>query len=127
MCDEHCLMQMLREGELYAGLILERPGSIAHHVALLPGEAVDVSWRQARAWAEENGGELPNRRELSLLYTNLKEQFAREWYWSSDPQESRPPLRSQLVWGQNFTSGIQTAYGRPYLARARLIRRLQAP
>jgi hypothetical protein len=111
---------MLREGEHYAGLILGKEGSPDHHLVLLPGEAQDVSWAVAREWAAAAGGELPTRRELALLYANLREQFQRMWYWSSEPQEPR----SHLVWGQNFTSGIQTMYGRPFRGRARAIRRL---
>jgi hypothetical protein len=86
----------------------------------LPGEALEVSWSAAREWASGTGGELPTRRELSLLYANLREHFERVWYWSSEPQEPR----AQLVWGQNFTSGIQTMYGRPFRGRARAVRRL---
>lgn len=110
----------LKEGEEYAGLILGKEGSPDHHLVLLPGEALEVSWATARDWAGGAGGELPTRRELALLYANLRERFERMWYWSSEAQESR----SQLVWGQNFTSGIQTMYGRPFRGRARAVRRL---
>lgn len=114
------LIAGLASGEHYAGLILGKDGNTDHHVVLLPGEAEEVSWAAARDWASGVGGELPTRRELSLLYANLKEQFQRVWYWSSEPQEPR----AQLVWGQNFTSGIQTMYGRPFRGRARAVRRL---
>lgn len=114
------LMSMLTAGEHYAGLILGKEGQPDHHVILLPGEAEDVPWAAARAWALDTGGDLPTRRELSLLYANLREQFQRMWYWSSEAQETR----SQLVWGQNFTSGIQTMYGRPFRGRARAVRRV---
>lgn len=120
MSDHHLVMQALAEGELYAGIILGKNGTADYHLVLLPGEATEVSWGTARNWALEAGGELPTRRELSLLYANLREHFEREWYWSSEPQEPR----SQLVWGQNFTSGIQTMYGRPFRGRARAVRRL---
>jgi hypothetical protein len=100
--------ETLKPGELYAGLILGKGGTPDHHVVLLPGDAQDVSWAAAREWAALAGGELPNRRELSLLIANQKDQFHRVWYWSSEPSETR----SQLVWGQNFYSGIQTMYGR---------------
>lgn len=110
----------LNDGELYAGLILGKEGRPDHHLVLLPGEAQEVSWAAAREWASGSGGELPTRRELSLLYANLKEQFERVWYWSIEIQEPR----SHLVWGQNFTSGIQTMYGRPFRGRARAVRRL---
>lgn len=110
----------LEEGEEYAGLILGKEGKPDHHLVLLPGEATEVSWSAARDWAGGMGGDLPTRRELSLLYANLRERFERVWYWSAEPQEPR----SQLVWGQNFTSGIQTMYGRPFRGRARAVRRL---
>ena len=110
----------LSEGEQYAGLILGKEGKPDHHLVLLPGEAQEASWIAAREWSGTIGGELPTRRELSLLYANLREQFERVWYWSIETQEPR----SHLVWGQNFTSGIQTMYGRPFRGRARAVRRL---
>lgn len=120
MSEHDDVKAMLAEGEQYAGLILGKDGKPDHHVVLLPGEAEEISWSSAREWAASNGGELPTRRELALLYANLREHFQRVWYWSNEPQEPR----SHLVWGQNFTSGIQTMYGRPFRGRARAIRRL---
>ena len=114
------LKETLREGELYAGLILGKDGQPDHHLVLLPGDASDVSWPTAREWAIAEGGELPSRRELSLLFANLREQFERVWYWSSEQHETR----AQLVWGQNFASGIQTVYGRPFRGHARAVRRV---
>ncbi|WP_229451993.1 DUF1566 domain-containing protein [Massilia niastensis] len=110
---------LLQEGEHYAGIILgkEEPD---YHLVLLPGEAHDVSWPAACEWAAAHAGGLPTRRELALLFANQREVFAREWYWSSEPHETR----SQLVWGQNFASGIQTIYGRPYRGHARAVRRI---
>jgi hypothetical protein len=113
----------LREGECYAGLILGKNGTPDYHLILLPGDAADVSWPAARDWATQDGGELPTRRELSLLFANLREQFERGWYWSSEHHETR----AQLVWGQNFASGIQTVYGRPYRGHARAVRRVPIP
>ena len=110
----------LSDGEQYAGVILGKDGQPDHHLVLFPGEAEEVSWAAARDWAVATGGQLPTRRELSLLYANLREHFQRVWYWSCEPQEPR----AQLVWGQNFTSGIQTMYGRPFRGRARAVRRL---
>ena len=114
------LIAALSDGEHYAGIILGKQGQADYHVVLLAGEAEEVSWSAAREWAAGAGGELPTRRELSLLYANLKEHFQRVWYWSNEPQEPR----AQLVWGQNFTSGIQTMYGRPFRGRARAVRRM---
>jgi hypothetical protein len=112
--------EILKDGERYAGLILGKQGEPDHHLILLSGDAADVSWTAARDWAGAQGGSLPTRRELSLLFANLREEFLREWYWSSEQHDTRP----QLVWGQNFTSGIQTVYGRPYRGHARAVRRV---
>jgi len=120
MRNYHDVKASLHDGEHYAGLILGKDGMADHHLVLLAGEAQDVSWVAASEWANGNGGTLPTRRELALLYANCREQFERVWYWSSEPQEPR----AQLVWGQNFTSGIQTMYGRPFRGRARAVRRL---
>lgn len=112
--------QSLKDGESYAGLILGKNGAPDHHLVLLPGAATNVSWSAAREWATSTGGELPTRRELALLYANLKELFQREWYWSCEASETRV----QFVWGQNWASGIQTMNGRQYLAHARAVRRV---
>jgi hypothetical protein len=112
--------EMLATGETYAGLILGKDGKPDHHLVLLPGDAADVSWMTARDWAAASGGELPTRRELALLFANLREGFERVWYWSSEQHETR----AQLVWGQNFSSGIQTVYGRPFRGHARAVRRV---
>jgi hypothetical protein len=114
------IQEMLREGESYAGLILGKNGEPDYHLVLLPDEAVDVSWPSATEWAVGREGMLPNRRELALLFANQREQFERVWYWSSEQHETR----AQLVWGQNFASGIQTVYGRPFRGHARAVRRL---
>ena len=114
------LRETLKEGEHYAGVILGKDGAPDYHLILLPGDAADVSWPGALDWAGTLGGALPTRRELSLLFANLREQFEREWYWSSEPHETR----AQLVWGENFASGIQTVYGRPYRGHARAVRRM---
>jgi hypothetical protein len=114
--------ETLKDGEIYAGLILGKNGEPDHHVILLPGDAQDVTWSAARQWAVLAGGDLPTRRELALLSANLREQFGRVWYWSNEQSEAR----SQLVWGQNFSSGIQTMYGRQFHGRGRAVRRVPA-
>ncbi|MDB5977611.1 MAG: hypothetical protein JWR07_4371 [Nevskia sp.] len=120
MSRQEPVSESMAEGEQYAGLILGKDGAPDYHLVLLPGDAEDVTWAAARQWATLAGGDLPTRRELSLLFANQKEQFHRVWYWSSEQSEAR----SQLVWGQNFTSGIQTMYGRPFHGRARAVRRV---
>ncbi|NHZ82853.1 DUF1566 domain-containing protein [Massilia sp. CCM 8695] len=120
MRDYTSVKHTLPTGELYAGLILGKNNCRDHHLVLLPDELEEVPWGLACDWAAQCGGELPTRRELALLYANLREHFQRMWYWSCEMQLPR----AHLVWGQNFTSGIQTMYGRPFRGRARAIRRL---
>jgi hypothetical protein len=114
------IQEMLKEGEDYAGLILGKDGEADYHLVLLPDDVSDVSWPTAREWAGSQEGDLPTRRELALLFANLRERFDRVWYWSSEQHNTRP----QLVWGQNFASGIQTVYGRPFRGHARAVRRI---
>ncbi|WP_227874079.1 DUF1566 domain-containing protein [Cupriavidus metallidurans] len=110
----------LRSGELYAGLVLGKDGEPGYHLILLPGEVEDKTWDQAKEWATSVGGELPSRREQSLLYANLGEEFKSAWYWSGTQSESD----SDYAWGQNFGSGLQSGSHKSYEFRARAVRRL---
>lgn len=108
----------LAEGETYAGLILKEDGTPSHHLVLLPGEH-EGDWAGAKAWATKAGGELPTRREQSLLFANAKAGFKARWYWSSEKHES-----GSFAWIQGFGSGNQSTdrVGYDYCARA--VRRL---
>jgi hypothetical protein len=110
----------LAAGELYAGVILGKDGEPDHHIILLPGAVENMTWEKAKEWAASVGGELPTRREQSLLYANLKEEFAEAWYWSGT-QSAR---YSYGAWNQGFDVGGQ-GNGRKYDEfRARAVRRL---
>nr|DAH87967.1 MAG TPA: Protein of unknown function (DUF1566) [Caudoviricetes sp.] len=109
----------LAAGERIAGAILDDDGTINHYVILLPGEAESVDWEGAKAWAAEHGGELPTRREQSLLFANLKGEFEERAYWSAEAHESE----SGWAWCQHFTTGYQHYGPRCYELRARAVRR----
>ena len=94
---------VLAEGETYAGLILNDDGTSSHHLVLLPGET-EATWADAKAWATKAGGELPTRREQSLLFANAKAGFKARWYWSSVKHES-----GSVAWVQSFDDGYQYA------------------
>lgn len=108
----------LKPGERYAGLILDDDGEPSHHLVLLPGEAEDINWTNAQAWAKEQGGGLPTRREQSLLYANLKSEFQAAWYWSSEV------YGNASAWGQDFDDGYQNGSYQDDELRARAVRRL---
>jgi len=112
----------LRPGELYAGLLLDDDGKPSHHLVLLPARAEDVSWDAAVEFAKQAGGELPTRREQSLLYANLKDQFAPAWYWSGEQHEGD----GSYAWGQYFDYGGQVITHKSYEGRAVAVRRLPA-
>ncbi len=110
----------LTAGEMYAGVILGTNGERDHHLILLPGSAEDVSWEKAKEWAASVGGELPTRREQSLLFANLKEEFEGTWYWSGEQYAGN----SNTAWFQLFDGGTQHDYHEGNELRARAVRRL---
>jgi len=114
------LASILKKGEHYAGIILGKDGQPDHHLILLPGQASDVTFAQAQEFVTKAGGELPTRREQSLLYANLKEEFEERWYWSGEQHASS----SVCAWGQKFSNGDQYTNHKDYEYRARAVRRL---
>jgi len=110
----------LRPGERYAGIILGDDGMPSHHLVLLPGEADEVTWKDAQAWAEQIGGELPHRCEQALLFANLRDEFENAWYWSNAQHASD----SDYAWCQDFGDGDQDGLHKNVKLRARAVRRL---
>ncbi|MAO52155.1 MAG: hypothetical protein CML16_14905 [Pusillimonas sp.] len=111
---------VLYAGESYAGIILDEKGNPGYHLILLPGEKEAVNWAAAKEWAAGQGGELPTRREQSLLFANLKDHFKSSCYWSGELNADS----SGYAWFQFFDLGSQ--YGNDVSAelRARAVRRL---
>ena len=116
------LAEHLRDGEDYAGIILGKDGAPDYHLIQLPGEAENVTFQQAQAFAKKAGGELPTRREQSLLFANLKEKFQSRprWYWSGEKHASA----SGYAWIQYFDNGSQNCSYASSRGRARAVRRL---
>ena len=114
------LKQILKEGEEYAGIILGKEGQPDYHLILLPGQKEDVTWQVAMGWAASIGGQLPDRRDQSLLYANLKEKFDVRWYWSCEQHATE----SAWAWIQYFYYGTQYASLKDIDYRARAVRRL---
>ena len=110
----------LKYGEEYAGLIVGKDGESSYHLILIPGQATGVNWADAKAFASKQGGDLPTRREQSLLFSNLKDKFDGEYYWSSEQHASA----SGCAWSQGFTNGYQGGCGTFSKLRARAVRRL---
>lgn len=109
----------LEPGERYAGIVLDANGKPSHHLILLPGYSNRASWADKKAWAESIGGELPTRREQSLLFANLL-GFREDWYWSAETHTEN----SSYAWYQEFFDGIQGSYHKSEKLRAVAVRRV---
>lgn len=113
------LANILKKGEHYAGILLSKDGAPDQHIILLPGQTNDVTFQQAQEFAIKAGGELPTRREQSLLFANLKEEFEERWYWSGELHSD-----TRFAWFQNFLSGYQDYRTTGSQFRARAVRRI---
>ncbi len=109
----------LQDGELYIGLATDPLGKSVHHLILLPGDE-QLDWQAAQAWAKAQGGELPTRTEALLLFHVARDQFKRDWYWTS---EQRADV-AQYAWYQGFDWGDQSSYRQGYRLRVRAVRRV---
>lgn len=111
---------VLADGEVYAGLVLRDDGTPSHHLVLLSGEH-EGDWASAKTWAASIGGELPSRREQSLLFAHAKAGFKARYYWSNEAHEN-----GSYAWVQGFDDGYQDWYDVDYKYCARAVRRLSA-
>jgi hypothetical protein len=116
---EAFLASILKPGEMYAGIMLGKEGEPDHHLILIGGQANDVTFQQAQDFAKKSGGDLPTRREQSLLFANLKEQFDERWYWSGEKHSD-----TRFAWFQHFNFGYQDYYITLNQFRARAVRRI---
>lgn len=111
----------LNPGEVFAGLVVNDEGTQAHYLILLPAcPGKKLSWPDAMAWAEKEGGALPTRREQPILFANAKKHFEADWYWSSETHEKD----ASYAWYQDFSNGYQGNYHKSYEGRAVAVRRV---
>jgi hypothetical protein len=109
----------LAKGERYVGAVIG-PDGRGEHCILLAGDAEPLTWSQAQEWAVKQGGTLPNRHELLLLWTHHRKEFKRDWYWSSEQYESD----ERWAWYQSFLDGYQGYLDKGSKLRARAVRRV---
>lgn len=88
------------DGGIFAGLTTRKDGTHCA-VALLPGRKEDTNWQDAKAWAAEQGGELPTRPVAALLFANVKDQLQPDWHWTADEEGA------SCAWSCTFSSGGQ--------------------
>lgn len=109
----------LKEGEIYAGAIIN-PDGTGNHVILLAGDKDDGPWQEAIDWAKSLGGYLPTRVEQALLFDKFRDQFKSDWYWSNTTHEAE----TGWAWYQDFCNGLQDDFIKDDKLRARAVRRL---
>lgn len=105
------------EGGIYAGKTIH--ANEAHHLVVLPGE-FNGTWSAAVAWAQEQGGELPSRIDLLILFKNVRDEFRSTWHWSCEQY----PGYDEYAWIQYFSGGYQVSHLKDYVCRARAVRRI---
>ena len=110
----------LNKGEIYIGTIITPGEHGSYHLILLPGEAESINWKEATAWAQKSGGELPNRVESALLFQTHKSEFSENWYWTRETHVND----SAYAWCQGFNYGGQYGAHKGLYYRARAVRRL---
>jgi len=121
MSKAQFLAENQRTGEIYAGLILGKNGQPDYHLFLLEAKPqTPLNWTDSNKWAASIDGELPNRREQSLLFANCQEHFEKDWYWSSE-QNART---GSYAWMQDFLTGGQYDDHKSSKGRARAVRRV---
>ena len=110
----------LKEGEIYAGAIIN-PDGTGNHVILLAGDHEKTTWQDAMDWAKEQGGDLPNRVESALLFNQSKDQFKENWYWTN----ATHAYYTKWAWYQYFSNGTQDDTLKNNNLRARAVRRVE--
>ena len=111
----------LRNGEQYAGLVLKDDGTPSHHLVWMAGQTtIRLSWQDAKDWASKAGGELPTRREMSLIYAHCRAHVKHEWCWSGEALEAD----TASAWSCHLGDGFQSTHLKSYENDAIAVRRI---
>ena len=110
-------------GGVYAGIVRGDAGQRDYHLIASNDEIVRAIWGAAMVWASNltpyagRSWILPARRDQAVLYGNLPELFAKEWYWSYTLYAPG----AAYAWAQTFDSGLQSYPHRDREFRARAV------
>lgn len=89
------------EGGSFQGILTLPSGAHVAVVLLSDKPAEELTWADAKKWAESAGGELPARPTAAMLFANAKDQFESEWHWTSEA------YGGSFAWFQGFDYGVQ--------------------
>ena len=112
----------LAKGEKWRGIALDAKGKPSHHVILLPARFKGKGDHAAvLKWAENAGGDLPDRIDGALLYAaNADGAIERDLYWLKDTCAGHP----EYAWYQYFSNGSQYYWHKSLKFRAVAVRRV---
>ena len=106
------------EGGTFRGIVTAPDGTHLACVLLDAKPDKRLSWKDATAWAESVGGQLPTRPIISLLYANAKGEFEEAWYWTNETHEDD----ASYAWFCDFSYGYVFSNLKSYEGRARAVR-----
>lgn len=86
---------------VFAGIITRQNGDHCA-VVLLPGHGKDLTWTQARGWALKQGGELPSRPVIAMLFANARTRIRSDWHWTNEE------YNADSAWGCDCINGYQS-------------------
>jgi len=110
----------LAPGEHYAGIVLDADGNYQHDLVLMAAKpGAKLNWKAALEWAEEVGGALPTRQELSLLFANCKPHLQPVWHWSCEEHKSD----ASYAWVCYFANGTINYHHKSFEGSAVAVRR----
>ncbi|MGB3068466.1 MAG: hypothetical protein WBC18_07960 [Ottowia sp.] len=89
-------------GGRFAGVTTTKEG-LHCAVVLLPEQASDITWREAKEWAASLGGQLPTRPAAALLYALCKPLLRPKWHWTCEEDEDD----ASSAWICTFSYGLQ--------------------
>lgn len=109
-----------RAGGIFMGIVRSENGAPDYYLYDLGEADKRLPWAEAMKWAEEKGGALPTRRELSVMFGNRGAgQYQEAWYWSCEQSAGN----ESYAWVQYFDGGGQDGGRKSGGYRARAVRR----
>jgi hypothetical protein len=104
---------------IYAGVASGNELEPDGHLVLLDAKTdKDMTWAEAKSWAESVGGRLPTRLESALLYANVRDKLdTSNWHWTGTESQSS----SDNAWYQYFYHGVQGTSTKYSTLRARAV------
>lgn len=102
-------------GGAYAGLITQ-PGGTTTAVVLLPPRGSKLTWRRAKAWAADQGGQLPTRPVAALLNGLMAALLPPGTHWLDEEFDASD------AWSCTFSNGNQSTTPKSWQASAVAVR-----